>query len=83
MTSSPAQKCHAVITSIGTDRPGIVEELSGWILDNGGNIEESRMERLGSEFAALMLVSGPAGLSERLRAGCGDFAGRTGNTVFV
>ena len=47
-----------VISAIGTDRPGVVQEISKAILACGGNIEESRMTTLGSEFAVLMLVSG-------------------------
>lgn len=47
-----------VLSAIGTDRPGVVKDLSKAILDCGGNIEESRMAALGEEFAVLMLISG-------------------------
>ena len=47
-----------VLSVIGTDRAGIVQEISRVILDCGGNIEESRMTALGAEFAMLLLVSG-------------------------
>jgi len=47
-----------VLSVIGTDRKGIVQEISKVILDCGGNIEESRMTALGAEFAMLLLVSG-------------------------
>ena len=47
-----------VISAIGTDRTGVVQDLSKVILACGGNIEESRMTTLGAEFAMLMLVSG-------------------------
>ena len=46
-----------IISSIGPDRPGIVSELSSIITSHGGNVEESRMNRLGSYFAIIMLVS--------------------------
>ena len=48
---------NLIISSIGSDRPGIVSELSSIITSHGGNVEESRMTRLGSDFAVLMLVS--------------------------
>ncbi len=48
---------NLIITAIGSDRPGIVSELSGIITTHGGNVEESRMSRLGSDFAIIMLVS--------------------------
>jgi glycine cleavage system transcriptional repressor len=47
-----------VISAVGSDRAGVVNDLSKVILDCGGNIEESRMTALGSEFAMLLLVSG-------------------------
>lgn len=47
-----------VISAVGPDRPGVVHDLSRIVLDCGGNIVESRMTALGSEFAMLLLVSG-------------------------
>lgn len=47
-----------VLSAIGTDRAGVVNDLTKVILDCGGNIEESRMAALGTEFAMLLLVSG-------------------------
>ena len=48
-----------VLTLTGTDRVGIVEEVTGMLLELGGNVGTSRMARLGGEFAILMLVSLP------------------------
>jgi glycine cleavage system transcriptional repressor len=50
-------KVYAVISAIGADRVGIVDDLSGMIAEGGGNIEESKMAVLGGEFAVMMLVS--------------------------
>ncbi|NQV87707.1 MAG: glycine cleavage system protein R [Woeseiaceae bacterium] len=47
-----------VISAVGSDRTGVVQDLSKVILSCDGNIEESRMATLGSEFAMLLLVSG-------------------------
>jgi glycine cleavage system transcriptional repressor len=47
-----------VISAVGTDRTGVVNDISQVILDCGGNIEESRMTALGAEFAMLLLISG-------------------------
>jgi len=52
-------RTHIVLTLTGTDRPGIVEDLTKLLLNYGGNVETSRMARLGGEFAVLMLVSMP------------------------
>ena len=47
-----------VITALGADRPGIVDELSNTLLTHQLNIEDSRMSVLGGEFAILLLVTG-------------------------
>lgn len=47
-----------VLSAVGTDRAGVVNDISKVILDCGGNIEESRMTALGAEFAMLLLISG-------------------------
>jgi glycine cleavage system transcriptional repressor len=47
-----------VIAAVGADRPGLVDTLSGWILDSGCNIADSRMTVLGGEFAVLLLAEG-------------------------
>ena len=47
-----------VIAAVGEDRPGLADQLSGWILERGCNIADSRMMVLGGEFAVLLLVSG-------------------------
>lgn len=47
-----------VITAVGEDRPGIVDELSHILFEADANIEDSRMSILGGEFAIILLVSG-------------------------
>jgi len=51
---------YLVISALGMDRPGIVNILSGSVLNSGCNIHDSRMAVLGGEFAVLMLISGKA-----------------------
>jgi len=51
-------KSFAVLTASGSDRVGIVDDLSAALLKIHCNIEESRMSVLGGEFALLVLVSG-------------------------
>ncbi len=50
-------KTSYIITFIGDDRPGLVEQLSSVIEHNGGNWHESRLSQLGGKFAGLILVS--------------------------
>lgn len=49
---------YLVISALGRDRPGIVNELSEAILNSGCNIVDSRMTVLGGEFAIILMVSG-------------------------
>ena len=49
-----------VLTLTGPDRIGIVENVTRLLLDREGNVETSRMARLGGEFAVLMYVSMPS-----------------------
>jgi glycine cleavage system transcriptional repressor len=51
-------KQHLAISAIGSDRTGMVHDLTRIVADCGGSISESRMTTLGSEFAMLMLISG-------------------------
>ena len=51
---------HIIYTLTGSDRIGIVEEVTRLLLKHDGNIEASRMARLASEFAILMLVAIPS-----------------------
>ena len=70
-----------VLSSIGTDRAGVVQDITQVILSCGGNIEESRMTTLGSEFAMLMLVSGNWHTLDRLEKGL-EKLGRDDNLTF-
>jgi len=46
------------LSAIGSDRTGMVHDLTRVIADCGGNIVESRMSALGSEFVMAVLISG-------------------------
>jgi glycine cleavage system regulatory protein len=48
-----------VMTLIGKDRTGLVESVARLIADHGGNWLESRMCRLGGEFAGILRIDVP------------------------
>ena len=60
---------HLVLTVTGKDRPGLVDYVTKILLEFGGNVEASRMARLGGEFAMLMMVSVPEDRFDALREG--------------
>lgn len=45
-----------ILTVIGPDRPGLVEELATLVADHQGNWLESRMARLAGQFAGILHV---------------------------
>ncbi len=57
-----------VLTLVGADRPGLVESVAQLVAAHGGNWLESRMARLGGQFAGIARVALPAGNEASLRA---------------
>jgi glycine cleavage system regulatory protein len=55
-----------VLTVIGSDRPGIVESVARVVAEHGGNWLESRMNRLGGQFAGIIRVEVPASAEAEL-----------------
>ncbi len=52
------KKRYYALSAIGKDRPGIVADVAGLIYECGGNLEDSSMTLLGTQFALLILLSG-------------------------
>lgn len=50
-------KIYLVVTAVGQDRRGTVEMITDVVVNHSANIEESRMARLGGEFAVIMMLS--------------------------
>lgn len=48
-----------VMTVIGQDRPGLVDTVAGLVAEHDGNWLESRMSRLGGQFAGILRVEVP------------------------
>jgi glycine cleavage system transcriptional repressor len=59
---------HAILTAIGSDRPGLVDEVSQFIFTRKGNIEDSRMVNLRGQFAMMVLVGADADALGKLAA---------------
>lgn len=62
-----------ILSVIGPDRPGLVESVAAVVSAHGGNWLESRMARLGGQFAGIVRIELPSdresALREALRAG--------------
>jgi glycine cleavage system regulatory protein len=56
-----------VLTVLGDDRPGLVDNLSGVVTAHGGNWERSQMARLGGKFAGIVQVNVPDARADELQ----------------
>jgi glycine cleavage system regulatory protein len=61
-------KSFLVVTITCPDGPGIVERLTDVVVAHGGNWEESRLARLGGDFAGIAMVSVPSERVDELTA---------------
>jgi glycine cleavage system regulatory protein len=66
---------HLVLTAIGDDRPGLVEELATAISAHGGNWLEASMAQLAGKFAGIVNVAVPAEKVEALKAALAKLGG--------
>ncbi len=71
-----------VMTVIGADRPGLVEVVAKLVAERGGNWLESRMSRLGGQFAGILRVEVPPEQEQSLVRVLEDLK-REGLTVVV
>lgn len=76
-------KKHLVISALGKDRPGIVNQLTGAVLDFGCNVEDSRMAVLGGDFAIMLLVSGAWNAVAKLESQIKALEARLELTIFA
>ena len=67
-----------MLSAIGADRPGLVEEVAEFVFARGGSIADSRMANLRGQFAIVMLISGTQDAIERLAAELDTFCAQTG-----
>lgn len=72
-----------VITAVGPDRPGLVEELSGFLTNLGANIADARMVNLRGRFAVILSAEAPDAAARSIREGAAGVGQRTGLEVSV
>ena len=77
----PPKQNYLVISALGRDHPGIVDALSGAILDHGCNIRDSRMTVLGGEFAVLLMVEGPWNTLAKIENALPELESELGMTI--
>ena len=78
-----ADKDHLILTAIGPDQVGLVENLSAFISRRGCNIEDSKMAVFYGEFAVIVLISGDRVNLARVASECREIGDETGLSVAV
>lgn len=64
------------MTVIGADRPGLVESVASIVASHGGNWLESRMSRLGGQFAGILRVQVPSEKEAALTSALKELGGK-------
>ncbi|NIA06607.1 MAG: glycine cleavage system protein R [Actinobacteria bacterium] len=72
---------YLVMSAIGQDRPGIVDEVSAFVLAHECNVEDSRMAVLGGDFALIMLISGAEAEVEKLSGNLAELEKKSALTI--
>ncbi|MEC8553885.1 MAG: ACT domain-containing protein [Planctomycetota bacterium] len=66
-------KSDFILTFTSPDRPGVIEDLTQFVVDCGGNWEESRSARLCGDFAGIARVSIEEDSIAKFEQGLGEF----------
>ena len=73
-----AERKYMVLTAVGPDRPGLVQDIASIIHGAKANLEDSRMAILGGEFALILLFSGSEQSVAQIREQVPSFESRLG-----
>ncbi len=72
-----------VITAVGPDRPGLVDDFTGCLLEAGANLADSRMINLRGQFALIVLVEASADAMASIRTRVVEVGQRIGLAVTI
>lgn len=78
---SNIEQTHIIVTAIGADSTGILEQIAQFCHQCHCNIHESRVSSLGQEFALYMLLSGAWSGVAKLEAGLEKLGNKLSLTV--
>ncbi len=74
-------KAYLILTAVGPDRTGIVDDLSDYLASRDMNIESSRMAVLGGEFAIILQASGEDEAVDKVVSSPDELGRKTGLQV--
>jgi glycine cleavage system transcriptional repressor len=75
---------HVAVSAIGSDQPGIVAAVTGILMAQGCNLEDTSMSILRGHFAMMLVVAAPAGVTaEALESALAGVAAARGLVLVV
>ena len=78
-----ADQDHLILIAVGPDKVGLVQKISEFIVNHGGNIEDSRMAVLAGEFAQILLITGEDENLQKISKATSHLGKETGLTVWL
>lgn len=61
-----ADRAYVMLSALGSDQPGLVAQITKYVAERGGNVEDSRMVALGGVFGVMLLASGTEAETRRV-----------------
>lgn len=74
---------NVILIAAGTDKVGLVEQISDFIQQYHCNIEDSKMAVLAGEFAFMVLISGDSGSIQSFSEHRQKLASETGLEIYI
>ena len=74
---------NLILIAVGPDQVGLVRKISEFIVQSGGNIEDSRMAVLAGEFALIVQISGEPTRLAAIARSTGALGDETGLTIWT
>jgi glycine cleavage system transcriptional repressor len=83
VANTSPDRAFVMLSALGSDQPGLVAQITKYVADRGGNVEDSRMVALGGVFGVMLLASGSAPEAEHIIADVAALERESGMRVLV
>jgi len=74
---------HVILTAVGPDRAGLVDDLTGYLHDLGANVADSSMVNLRGRFALLLLAEATTEQTVKIQAEAATLGEKIGLSIDV
>ena len=74
---------NLILVAVGPDKIGLIEKISEFVVQKGGNIEDSKMAVFAGEFALILLLSGDGRNLLEIARSYNELSAMTGLNIWV